>query len=49
MSLLVPAHQGCPGQNPERCKKVVCVFMVENDTVMGNVGMGKTLAILRVW
>jgi len=25
MSLLVLAHLGCPGQNPESCKMVVCV------------------------
>jgi len=25
MFLLVPAHSGCPGQNPESCKLVVCV------------------------
>jgi len=24
MFLLVPAHPGCPGQNPESCKMVVC-------------------------
>jgi len=27
MYLLVPAHLGCPGQSPERCKMVVCVCM----------------------
>jgi len=27
MSLLVPAHPGCPGQNPESHKTVVCVFV----------------------
>ena len=25
MFLLVPAHPGSPGQNPESCKTVVCV------------------------
>jgi len=25
MLLLVPAHPGCPGQNPESRKTVVCV------------------------
>ena len=25
MFLLVPAHPGCPGQNPKSCKTVVCV------------------------
>jgi len=23
--LLVPAHPGCPGHNPDSCKTVVCV------------------------
>ena len=27
MYLLVPAHVGCPGQSPERCKMVVCVWL----------------------
>ena len=26
MFLLVPAHLGCPGQNPESRKTVVCVW-----------------------
>ena len=25
MFLLIPAHLGCPGQNPESCKMVMCV------------------------
>jgi len=25
MSVPVPAHPGCPGQNPDSCKTVVCV------------------------
>jgi len=25
MFVLVPAHTGCPGQNPENYKMVVCV------------------------
>jgi len=25
MFLLVPAHSGCPGQNPESCKMAMCV------------------------
>jgi len=28
MFLLVPAQPGCPGQNPESCKMVVCVCML---------------------
>jgi len=24
MFVLVPAHSGCPGQNPQSCKTVVC-------------------------
>jgi len=28
MFLLVPAHPGCPGQNPESCKMVVVVVVV---------------------
>ena len=27
MFLLVLAHLGCPGQNPESCKTVVCVYV----------------------
>jgi len=27
MLLLVTAHPGCHGQNPENCKIVVCVFL----------------------
>jgi len=29
MFLLVPAQPGCPRQNPERCKTVVCVCVCE--------------------
>jgi len=28
MFLLVPAHPGCPGHNPESCKMVVVVVVV---------------------
>jgi len=28
MFLLVPAHPGCPRQNPDSCKTVVCVCML---------------------
>jgi len=28
MFLLVPAHLGCPGQNPESHKTVVCVCVI---------------------
>jgi len=28
MFLLVPAHTGCAGQNPDCCKTVVCVMMM---------------------
>jgi len=28
MFLLVPAHPGCPGQNPQSRKMVVCVCVV---------------------
>jgi len=27
MFLLVPAHLGCPGQNPKSCKMVGCVYV----------------------
>jgi len=28
MNLVVPAHQGCPGQSPESCKMVVCCSII---------------------
>ena len=30
MFLLVPAHPGCPGQNPQSCKTFVCVCVCAN-------------------
>jgi len=33
MFLLVPAHPGCPGQNPNRRKTVVCVCVLDQVTL----------------
>ena len=54
MLLLVPAHPGCPGQNPEICKMAVCVcvsvfhslLMVAGIWYLGYVQKGKPFWIL---
>jgi len=34
MYLLAPAHLGCPGQSPGRCKMVVCVCILVGTTLV---------------
>jgi len=42
MFLLVPAHLGCPGQNPESCKMVVCMCVcTDSDFINCLISNGK--------
>jgi len=47
MFLLVPAHPGFPGQNPESCKTIVYVCVCFLFITLGHVYLGKHKA--SVW